>query len=240
MKGSEVSLCAAVRQWLMGKGWRVYSEVNFRGVTADLVALKTAVPLNWSPRQGVSAGDGQPLIWVIEAKIGPSLRLLCQGSRWRAHCHRVSLAIAARADVETPEFAFFHQVADWQLMGILLVGRSSVTELSAPATIETDASLDLLPHLHAEQLDFAPAGNAEGKRFTKYQEVRQQLAEYIVEHATDRGLSLRQLLAAVPTPWGRDARQRVIEIARSGKLAGVRAERSGGRWRFWPAEVEGA
>lgn len=83
MTDSEVKICARVRDWLRGDGWKTYQEVPTRGGRVDIVAVRSG------------------LVWLIEAKKTCSLALVGQMLERERHsgAHGV-LAAVPRPSVE--------------------------------------------------------------------------------------------------------------------------------------------
>jgi len=154
----EAELAKVVVDDLRARGFTVYQEVDVGSGTADIVAVLGKV------------------LWVIECKVSLGLRVLEQAHSWIGYANLVSVAvlpgqgrgrqlaeILARTigvgilEVHGPN----HR--DWMFRG----AASRVSEVLRPARQRVVFPW-LRKNLRPEQQDFAPAGNADGKRFTAF------------------------------------------------------------------------
>lgn len=218
---------AVVVDWLSGQGLEVYQEVTVRGGIADIVAT---APLG---------GRRGRRVTVIELKLSLGLRVIDQARSWRPIAHQVYVA--------TPPLGrgsgFAIKVATMFGLGVLEVrpsaaqyGGPAVTELQ-PAPLNRRAHTDhILDRLSPEHKTFAVAGNAEGRRWTPFQQTCSAVRAYVTAHP---GATLKETIDAVKTHYGTPATARacIAGYVERGVISGLRLERAGRVARLYPQEA---
>jgi len=219
---SEAALAAEVGRWLDGYGWELYQEVQVdrRGAVADLVAV----------RRGV--------IWVIEAKRSLSLKLLSQTMAWRGRAHYVSLASTA-ASSRPPRHDSIAELCRLAGIGWIEVapargGKSVMVAERVKAGICRQAGVEAVrAALDEPQKHFAPAGNANSKRWTPFQKTAEQLR---VMAAAEPGLLLSDAVDRCEHHYksNQAARGTLAKWIRDGIVSGVHLRKEDGRLRLYP------
>lgn len=147
---SEAEIGAAAQQYLAARGWDTYPEVAVRGVRADLVG-----------RRG-------PVLWVVECKTSPSLKLLEQAFRWVGHAHYISVV------TDRPCSAFLKRLLREKGVGSHRVTQGYdraqhrvVAEISdlewlwgKPCLFRRPDCTDLIKALHPDQKNYRPGTQA--------------------------------------------------------------------------------
>jgi hypothetical protein len=207
----ETELAKVVVDDLRARGFTVYQEVDAGTGTADIVAQLGKV------------------LWVVECKVSLGLGVLGQAHNWIGYSHLVSVAVlpghgrgrqlaeilARTIGVGILEVYGPHH-HDWMFRG----SASRVREVLRPRRHRVMFPW-LRENLRPEQQDFAPAGNAEGKRFTAFEGTCAALREVL-----RRGpLTVREAVKALE---GRhhyaselSARGSIFKWARAGVIDGV-------------------
>jgi hypothetical protein len=230
----ETDVAAAVVRWLTDDGWDVYQEV----------ALGPGEPiLDIVARRG-------PVLWIVECKAALSLVLLDQAARSIGLAHMI--AVAARSSgVDRTRYRHHFTTKALDSLGI---GRFVVREVNTGydgerhcPTYKLEADLVLRPalsrrivtdflsrRLNQKQRDYAPAGNAEGRRWSPFQDTCEGVRRYVREHPR---CTLKDCMDAVNHHYHTkgSARSSMSHWIRAGKVKGVRAERDG---RFLRLELE--
>jgi hypothetical protein len=173
----ETELAKVVVDDLRARGWKVYQEVDVRGSTCDIAATM----------------DG--IVWAIECKISLGVGVLAQARGWLDSANLVSVAVLpGRSEGRrlAEDMAKFLGVGvlevhgpgyyDWMFPSwgrgrsrrigpgceeLEEVKPSRVREVHRPSRRRVVYPW-LRKNLRDEQQDYAPAGTADGKRFTAF------------------------------------------------------------------------
>jgi len=162
---SEKELAAILVGWLQAQEWEVYQEVQCDvagGGVCDIVAV----------RHGI--------IWAIECKMTLSLGLIGQAYRWKSYANYVSVCIP---EAKGSRCRFTTKVmADYEI-GSLVVNQEDrywtdrITVFNR--SLNRHISQSLKESLRDEQKTWAMAGNADGKKFTPFQNTKSQIQSYV-------------------------------------------------------------
>jgi hypothetical protein len=153
----ETELAQAVAAFLTDEGWICYFEVCHQGDDrrADIVAVRG------------------PETWVVEVKTCRSGALLTQARQWTGHANRVSVAVPSRKRAGDP------QAWDYALhragIGEFTVDANGEVEIVRSPLRARLTDLGIRASLREEQRTFAPAGNSDGKRWSPFQQIAQDL-----------------------------------------------------------------
>lgn len=207
---AEIEVAARVVQWLQDHDWEVYQEVqiNSYGAVADIVATFNN------------------LTWVIEVKTGLNIAVIAQAVHWTRYAHYVSVAIPSGH-----YHSFFDDILKWKGIGLIL----NLWESIRPRLNRKAYSDKLRRSLCNEHKTFAPAGNADGRRFTPYQNTCLQVAREVVAMP---GITVKELIGRIDHHYGSisTARSCILRWAEAGYIKGVRVERDGSFIRFYPVQ----
>ena len=186
----EVALGSAVKAWLCGGGWDVYEEVR---------------PwVKWGPVADLVATRGRE-VWVIECKMGLTLAVLAQAAYWPATRRSVAVPYAslgrhgartARGSAERVQ-KFGLEVCGKFGIGVIEVGRGGRVYETVNAPLQRSfrrQATKIRASLNEGHQRSAPAGSAEGLRWSPYREMVAQVRR-IVEEAGQQGVTLRQIRA---------------------------------------------
>lgn len=158
----ETELAAVVVGDLRARGWTVYQEVDVGGSVCDIVAVQGRV------------------LWALECKLSLGLGVLAQARGWLDAANLVSVAVLPPSrHSEARRFAL--DAAKAFGIGVLKIGEpkrewcgrhggraaSRVYEDVRPA-LRRKVDDRMRKRLHDRQQDYAPAGNADGKRYTAF------------------------------------------------------------------------
>ena len=216
---TEQDLAGRVVAYLQNLRWEVYQEVQVitQSTIADIVAV-----------QG-------PQVWVVECKTTFGFRVCGQAFDWKDTANRVSVAVPYRRWSR-----FEHRVLEFAGIGALAVpepGMGDVREVLAPEVVRKPPLRGrLMGRLTAAQKTFAAAGNAEGRRWTPFQQTCRDLLLFVEKNP---GCLLKDAIDNVPTHYSS------VSTARSclriwideGKVRGVRMERDGRKLRLFVADT---
>lgn len=219
---SEVELAAAVVEWLRFEQWEVYQEVqlSYGDAIADIVAVR------------------EPVVWVIETKRSLSLEAIRQAEDWHYHSHLASVAIPVPRSTR--------RLAGERICRLLGVGLLMVQPASewhgAHATEAVGSRFHrkalvkgLRGSLHEGHKTFAPAGNANGRRWSPWRETCDRFAKVV---ASRPGIGLKEAIESIDHHYASEAsaRSSMSLWLREGKIDGVRCENDGRRLRLFPVK----
>lgn len=165
---TEQELAASVVDWLISRQWEVYQEIALKpgSPVADIVAKSTDEPQR---------------VHVVECKLGMTFKLLAQALRWRELAHAVSVAVPwAESPQGSNRFAAY-QVCRALGVGVLEVCKvngDTWVEVIAPVEQENTHAVAFGESLVDMQKDFAAAGNAQGKRWSRDAQTLENLRAY--------------------------------------------------------------
>lgn len=222
---TESELAAELVRWLQDQQWEVYQEVQCGGPIADIVATQDA------------------RTWVIETKRTLSLDVLAQAYWWTRETCYVSIAVPVWRFSRGRQFAL-RIIRDYGI-GLLEVSES-------PWGFEREGQHvreDLKPRLHRHGLRLtrlrdalldghktcAPAGNADGKRWSPFRATCQEARDFV---QSNPGCSVKELVDGIKTHYGSSstARSCLAGYIRSGVVSGVCARLDGKYLRLYPIE----
>lgn len=214
---TEQELAASVVDWLVSRQWEVYQEIALKpgSPVADIVAKST---------------DDPQRVHVVECKLGMTFKLLAQALRWRELAHAVSVAVPW---AESPQGS--NRFAAYQVCRELGVGVLEVCKVDGDTWVEAIAPLEQ-ENTHAVafgeslvdmQKDFAAAGNAQGKRWSRDAQVLENLRKCATENP---GIPLRQAVKRIDHNFGSDtiANRRLSQRIRDGQVKDLNWRMDGG------------
>lgn len=218
----EVDVAAPVVVHYQRLGYECYQEVedDYSERVADIVLKR--------PLRGVDE------ITIIEVKPSLRLDLIAQAKAWRddREAHYVWIATAKARPSEGRRLAC--ELAEQLGIGVMSVNLTTgnIWQSIAP-------KLDPSPfHCIGRVLDpdhqtFCRAGSQSG-HLTPY---RKTLANLAKEVADNPGLHLKQLVKMIDHHWksDREARNRLLNLARKDKLKGIRVDGQSGLLALYPA-----
>ncbi len=186
----EIALAGAVKAWLGDGGWAVFEEVR---------------PwVKWGPVADLVATRGRE-VWVIECKMGLTLAVLAQAAYWPATRRSVAVPYAslgrhgartARGSAERVQ-KFGLEVCGKFGIGVIEVGRGGRVYETVKAPLQRSfrrQATKIRESLNEGHQRSAPAGSAEGQRWSPYREMMTRVRR-IVEQAGQEGVTLRQIRA---------------------------------------------
>jgi len=223
---SEEQLAAAVVAWLQDLKWTVYQEVQVaRGdPIADIVAVQGR------------------LVWVVECKTTLSIALMAQAAKWRIYAHYVSVAVpipvrrpGGRRIRPNRGRAFAENILRDHGIGLIDITHGEPFETIPPQLNRKPWVKQLRESLNERHLSYAPAGNAEGRRWTPFQETCDQIRR---EVRNTPGITLKELMGRITHHYSSSATARscIAKWVQAGVIRGVRCERDGRIIRLYPQE----
>lgn len=215
---TEVELAARVVAHIAEQGFEVYQEVTggSGGPACDIV------------------GKRGPLLWAIECKEKMGAAVLEQAGGWVGQAHLVSVATMPSVRGHSRVFGYFMKGHG---IGWLDV-RDDIHERIEPRLhrrIRTDkGSLSML--LREEHKTFLAAGTASGRRWTPFMQTCRSVAEAV---RLAPGITLKELVAPGAYHYANrgSAVSGIAHWVAEGKIAGVRLERDGKKFRLYPTEA---
>lgn len=230
---TEQELAEIIVWWLNEFKWTVYQEVQWEryGATIDIVATRG------------------PLLRVVECKMSFTSAVIEQAWRHRHYAHLVHIATPVTWRTTKGRTIL---VKAMQHLGIghleanshddydfrLHESKGVVREVHERyrSRFERRAAAHLIrAKLCEEQKTFAPAGNANGLRFTPWKATCKRWAEYVALHP---GCTLKEIVAEAEHHYLSDASAK-ISMARwiqDGHVKGIQIERDGRLIRLYPVE----
>jgi hypothetical protein len=220
---TEAELAKVVVAWLSNLGWEVFQEVqaNQYCPIADIVGRKGT------------------LTCVVETKLSLGLRVLNQADYWRTRANLVYVAVPQYGQGRDVSFAV--RVAELLGIGVLRAnpeaysGVSNITEVKRPA-FRRNIYSELAKSLNDGHKTFAEAGNADGRRWTPFQQTCDTVRRYAQVHP---GAPLKEIIDNVKTHYSTPATARtsLAKWIEGGHVAGLRVERIGRSLRVFPVET---
>lgn len=212
--------------WLKAQHWTVYQEVQIEtyGRRADIVAV---------------CGN---LTWVVEVKKSCGLDLLGQALYWNRYSNFTSVAsphVKSHGSTRIAKRFFF----DRSGIGCIIVRPDQgIVEETIAAKIQKRAfSSRLKKSLNDAQKSFAPAGNAEGLRWTPFSQTISNFTQIVRKN---QGSTLNQILSNLDHHYASTSSARATLMhwlkndlaAEHGErlvIPGVRIEKDGRAYRLY-------
>jgi Holliday junction resolvase len=232
----EVDVARAVVRWLEDRDWTVYQEVSlgYAEPTLDLVAKRG------------------PVLWIVECKASMSLALLEQAARSIGFAHLVSVAAPQLQPVRwrhrSPACHFVDRAlealgvgrfaARREAVGYDIHRRGAIYEWSADLLVRPRLNRRIVKGFIANRLNeaqrtYAPAGNAEGRRWSPFRETCDKVKLYVEGHP---GCTMKEVIDAVDHHYAKDAtaRSSMAHWIKAGKVDGVEIRLEGRRFALYP------
>lgn len=227
---TETDLAEPVIAYLEDMKWEVYQEVEPKryGDVADIVAVQ----------------NGR--VWVIELKKTLSLEVIAQADEWRPVAHYVSIAtpVSYRRRI-TKGARLAEHILCWKGIGWFKVAEpikgwyesEFARQKRVPSLNRKALAYKILDSLCEEQKTFAKAGNAEGKRWTPFQNTCKQVLATV---AHSPGICMKDLVDAISHHYASDAgaRANLSQWIQAGVVKGVEARKEGRYLRIYPEGEE--
>ena len=165
-------------EWLQEQHWDVYQEVQRYSATADIVAI-----------QG-------PLVWVIECKTSLTIGVMLQATMWTVHYRSVAVPSAKHSKTRN---AAYQVARNHFKVGVITVSPHSFAYsdtaieevIAAPYMREyRKSALTLKDRLEPEHKTFAPAGSADGSKWTPYKRTIRDVRSFLEKNP---GSTIRQI-----------------------------------------------
>jgi len=220
----ETDITKPLIRWLNAHQWEVYQEVQLYrgGGIADIVAT-----------QG-------KLVWVVEVKTGLTTSVVAQAMWWIDEAHYVSVATPERR--HTKGRIVLEQYMRWKGIGWINAdchsygGKKYFDEVTEQirARLHRGALVrSLRDALCDAHKTFAEAGNANGKRWTPFQETARKVVESV---KANPGCNLKFLVEAVDHHYASTQafKTHIAGYIRSGVIKGIEIREDGRKLRFYP------
>lgn len=219
-KITEQELAEPIVAWLMAEGWDVYQEVTMYagGPIVDIVARNEA----------------QNTLWAIECKLSMTAAVCGQAYRLQglSRFHKVSVAVPLDSNGPTNVTRqFLRQGLKAAGIGIvylrhdLTTGKPKVFEHTRGKRV---LDSDLVPlTLKEEQRTWAQAGNAEGKRWTPFQQTVENVKAFLYQRRGDTFM-MKDIVADIEHHYSSDtSASNALRIwITTGKVPGIRTHDS--------------
>ena len=200
--------------------WDVYQEVQIDtyGRVADIVAV---------------LGN---LVWVIECKKSLSLSVMEQACRWRRYANFTSVAVQRRKGTDSRLFAT--KVLSKFNMGMLTVDlgyplANKISEIVRPALNRKGLTARIKEKLLPIHKTFARAGNADGLRWTPFQQTSLSILCEVKNHP---GITMTELMNKIHHHYSAEstARSCISQWAQKGVIKGVDVKKDGRLIKLYP------
>lgn len=233
----ETVLAKAVVDWLGAEGWEVYPEIE---------------TVQGGPRADIVATKGET-IWAIEVKRSLTFELLGQADRWKSYAHRVSVAVpnslrhARENGAKRHGEAVAKRAMRAEGIGLIRLDFSypEAMEVSRFGGIEPEDREDppnlqrLQETLTPHHKGFAQAGNAQGRRLTKFGLTAMRVREFVQARP---GATIKEVVDGIEDHhYASDpgAVQGIRSAAKDKLIEGVRLDARERPHRLYPAEATG-
>ncbi|HXH12331.1 MAG TPA: hypothetical protein VNP04_21505 [Alphaproteobacteria bacterium] len=210
----EIDLAKPVMAALQEQDWTIYQEVQMHsyGRIADIVAVRGR------------------LVYVIEVKASFGLTVIEQAWTWRQYAHYVSIAVPRLSNRGggLGRYLLRH-------LGVGYLTTHDGREVIPPRLNRTARAQCLRDALVPQQQVWAEAGNAQGRRWTPFQQTCEVVRQTVAMHP---GITMKALIDQVKTHYQTPAtaRSALVKWIELGRVQGVRLERVGRRIYLFPKE----
>jgi len=218
MISREEDIGGPVISYLEEQGWEVWQEVQVRTGIADIVAMM----------------GGR--IWIVELKRSLGLSLIAQAISRLGQAHFVSVAVPQpKGGNAGHDFAV--SLLEERGIGTLWVTWNMVCEHRSPHMLrrpDLRYLKGLKRKLPAHPKSFATAGNAKGKRWTRWQRTCHEIREMV---RNQPGIGIKDLIdekGGFHYASGASARTALSHWIRNGMIDGVKLVREGRRAVLYP------
>ncbi len=227
---TEQELAGKLVKWLKDQHWDVYQEVQMHqgGNIADIVAA-----------QG-------PLLWVIECKKTMSLELLGQALEWRKYSNFTSVCIPYASRRYSKGRTAAKHLLKSNGIGLIEIREEKTgykhatdVDVSIRPALRRSISPSLKKSLNEKQKTYARAGNANGRRWTPFQQTCVEINKIVKRRP---GITLKDLVDALPQHHyasDKTARSTIGRYAQAETsiIKGVTGRKEGRVIKLYPQEV---
>jgi hypothetical protein len=210
---TESEMAAVAVAYFNDLGWEVYQEVQASSYSkiADIVAVHRDPTVSH----------------IIECKLSMGLKVIDQAIRWKGRANYVSVCVPHCSTGAA------QRILKYEGIGLLTASSSNsgVHEVIRPV-FQRKIRNNIAGSLVEKQKDFALAGNANGRRWTPYQQTCRNIREAV---SREPGIILKDLIASIDHHYGTvsSAKTSIRKWADLGQISGVRCEKDGKFLRFY-------
>lgn len=214
----ETELAKKVVNWLRDYKWDVYQEVEIytTGCIADIVAVQNG------------------LNWIIECKTTMSLSLIRQAYNWFGTANYVSVASPYPYKVGKDQI-FVQRVLEQFGIGLLYTDYRGGFDIKERVRPRLNRNVYPKPntYLKEEHKVWAEAGNAEGKRYTPFQDTCGQILREVKQ--SSGGLTIKELIGKIKHHYAtpESAKVSLLHWGQKGLIKGVMVKRDKNNLRFY-------
>lgn len=212
---TETELAKEIITYLHQMDWEIYKEVQFLqyGNVADIVATQNN------------------LVWILECKLSLSLSLIAQAERWKFLANYISIVVPIRKHNSANRI--IREILKHYGIGCYEVGSDFITEWVSPRLQRKAFTKHIKDCLVEEQKFWAEAGNATGKRYTPFQDTKEQLLRMVKEKP---GLPMKDLIAKIQHHYCSDktACSCILQWIHKGIITGIELRQEGRRYLCYP------
>lgn len=216
---SEIELAEQIINHLTKMGWEVYQEVQVfsYGNIADIVATRDNI------------------VWVLECKLSLSLSLLEQAHNWQPLAHYVSIVVPRKK--QNKQHGFTTQILKHFGIGCFTIRSmdNAVIERTTPK-LNKNTNAEYLQNCLTEQhKTWAKAGNSDGKRYTPFQDTKDQLIRFVTKTP---GLPIKKVIAGIKHHYRKDstARACILQWIHRGIITEVKLKHVGKKYLVYPTQ----
>jgi hypothetical protein len=201
----EVDVAKPVVAYFKEMGYDVYQEVTVNNIgIADIVATKGK------------------MVCVVEVKKSMSLQLLAQANSWVGYTHCVYIATPCLYR-PSKQHRFINGLMHSYGIGYLEVSTSSrqPLQIKLRPRYMRKAYVNLIKSsLFEAQKDFSEAGNADGKRWTPFQETLRKLTQIV---ADSPGITMKEAINKLSHHYSSDAsaKNAIATLIHRGEIKGL-------------------
>ena len=221
---AETEIAEIIIPYLKEMGWEVYQEVQPRnhGSVADIVATQ-----------------GQ-LVWVLECKNSFGLAVMSQAYDWKKYAHYVSIVVPHsyrdnNNNIKKEILNYFgigcYQVLKqerYDMKGYV----NKVTQFF-PVKLNRQAMAHVIREcLTEEHKTWAKAGNANGDRFTPFQNTKKQLIATVRQYP---GITIKELITSIDHHYSNEASAKVsiLQWIHKGIISEIQLKREGRSYKAY-------
>lgn len=218
----ETELAKRVVNYLQDLKWDVYQEVQLfqYGNIADIVAIQNKI------------------VWVIECKLSFSLNLIAQATTHKTFANYISIAIPEVYKRQYKSRNIKQEILSYYGLGCLIVNPLSanyyfgVSEDCKPKFNRKASTKYYLDCLCEKHKTWAKAGNAEGLRYTPFQDTVKQFKNYINKNP---GCSLKEAIESINHHYHSDstAKGNILQWIHKGIIKGIKLNLEKGKYKLY-------
>lgn len=217
---SETEVAEIIIPYLKEMKWEIYQEVQPRHYSdiADIVAIQ---------------GN---LVWVLECKRSFSLNVISQAYNWKYYAHYVSIVIPYL--YRDKNHSLKKKILDYFGIGCYQVSKGYYEPVKEFSPVKLNRKADgkfITLCLTEQHKTWAKAGNANGDRYTPFQNTKRQLIQTVKKNP---GISMKELIKSIDHHYASDssAKGSLLQWIHKGVIKELQLKQEGRSYKIYLKE----